>query len=143
MLLFFARAAAYAKYPEDNAFYFDINTMKPRINNPAFVKALKEYVNIMQYAPKEIINYSPFEVRQSFIAGDVALAIDWGDIGIMANNAKESVIKNKIGYAVLPGSNSVYNSKKQKWEKRFNKVTALTGNWIIVVNKNSKNKNLH
>ncbi|RXJ93535.1 ABC transporter substrate-binding protein [Malaciobacter molluscorum] len=142
MLLFFARAAAYAKYPEDNAFYFDINTMKPRINNPAFVKALKEYVNIMQYAPKEIINYSPFEVRQSFIAGDVALAIDWGDIGIMANNAKESVIKNKIGYAVLPGSNSVYNSKKQKWEKRFNKVTALTGNWIIVVNKNSKNKKL-
>ncbi|RXK00504.1 ABC transporter substrate-binding protein [Arcobacter sp. CECT 8986] len=142
MLLFFSRAAAYAKYPEDNAFYFDKNTMKPRINNPAFVKALEEYINIMKYAPKEIVNYSPFEVRQSFIAGDVALAIDWGDIGIMANNSKESVVKGKVGYAVLPGSNSVYNQNTKKWEKRFNRVTALTGNWIIVVNKNTKNEKL-
>ncbi|RXJ86514.1 ABC transporter substrate-binding protein [Arcobacter sp. CECT 8985] len=141
-LLFFTRAAAYAKYPSDKAFYFDKNTLKPRINNPAFVKALKEYIDIMKFAPKQIVNYSPFEVRQSFIAGDVALAIDWGDIGIMAQNAKESVVKGKVGYAVLPGSNKVYNSITKKWENKFNRVTALTGNWIIVINKNSKNKKL-
>lgn len=141
MLQFFARAAAYAKYPSDKTFYFDIN-MNPKINNPGFVKALEEYIKIMQFAPPSIINFSPIEVRQSFIAGDVVMAIDWADLGAMAQNSKESMVRNKVGYVKLPGTNSVYNSKQNKWDEVYNNPSSINGNWVIVVNKDSKNKEL-
>ena len=88
MLEFFARAGAYAKHPNEKTFYFDMN-MNANINNPAFVKTLEEYINVMEYAPPQIINFSPVEVRQSFIGGEVVMAIDWADTGAMAQNAKE------------------------------------------------------
>ena len=34
-----SRATAYAKHPNDPAFLFDPDTMKPRVNNPAWVKS--------------------------------------------------------------------------------------------------------
>ena len=139
-LLFLTKAAAYAKYPFDRSYYFDPDTMKPRINNPGFIKALEEYIDIMKYAPGQIINFAPAEVRESFIMGDTALAIDWANTGAMAQNSKESVVQGKVGYAKLPGSNIVYNPNKNQWEKIYNAPSSITGNWVIVVNKNSKNK---
>ncbi|WP_072681769.1 ABC transporter substrate-binding protein [Arcobacter sp. LA11] len=141
-LLFLTKAAAYAKHPDDKAYYFDINNMKAKIDNPGFVKALEEYIDIMKYAPKQVMNFSPLEVRQSLITGNVLMAIDWANIGTMSQNSLESQIKDKIGIAKLPGSNEVYNSKTDKWEKRYNAPSSIVGNWIIVVNKNSKNKKL-
>ncbi len=141
ILLFFTQAAAYAKYPNDKEFYFD-KDMNPKINNPAFVKALDEYIAIMKYAPKQINNFSPAEVRQSFIAGEVVLAIDWADLGTMAQNSKESLVKDKVGFATLPGSNQVYNSKTSKWENIYNSPSSISGNWVFVVNKKTKNKQL-
>jgi multiple sugar transport system substrate-binding protein len=34
------RASAYAKHPDDPAWLFDADTMKPRVNNPAWVQAI-------------------------------------------------------------------------------------------------------
>lgn len=141
MLQFFARAASYAKYPNDKTFYFDMD-MTPKINNPSFVKALEEYIDVMQYAPVETINYSPVEVRQSFIGGKVAMAIDWADTGAMGQNAKETQVKNKVGYAKLPGAMGVYNSNEKKWEHILNTPSSISGNWVMVVNKNSENQEL-
>ncbi|WP_419768646.1 ABC transporter substrate-binding protein [Arcobacter sp.] len=141
LLQFFAKAAAYAKYPNNKEFYFDMN-MNPKINNPAFIKALEDYIDIMKYAPKEILNFAPSDVRQSFIAGNVSMAIDWANTGALAQNSKESIVKNKVGYAELPGSNRVYNSKTNKWENLYNNPSSISGNWVIVVNKDAKNKEL-
>lgn len=134
---YLTRAAAITKYPNNNFFYFD-EYMNPTINNEGFIKALDEFVDVMKYAPPNIINYSPAEVRISFITGEVAMALDWADIGAMASNAKESIVKNKIGYATLPGSNEVYNNEKKQWENFYNAPSSINGNWVIVVNKNSK-----
>jgi len=142
MLLFFTKAAAYAKHPTDKAFYFDSDTMKPRINNPGFVKALTEYIDLMQYAPKQIINFSPGDVRQSFIGSEVAMVVDWANTGTMAQNSKESKVKDKVGYAQLPGSNEVYNPKTKVWDKLYNHPSSISGNWTLLVNKSSKNKEL-
>lgn len=141
-LLFLTKAAAYAKYPEDKAYYFDINTMKAKINSPGFVRALEEYIDIMKYAPWQTISFAPEQVRQSFITGKVVLAIDWANIGAMSQNSKESLVKGKVGVAKLPGSNEVYNTVKNKWENRYNAPSSIVGNWVLVVNKNSKNKEL-
>jgi len=138
---FFTRAASYAKHPEDKAFYFD-EEMNAKINSDAFVKALEEYINSANYAPHNLINYSPVEVRQSFIGGEVLMAIDWANTGAMSQNAKESIIKDKVGFAKLPGANKVYNFKNKKWEKKYNAPSSISGNWVLIVNKNSKNKDL-
>ncbi|MEA3497716.1 MAG: extracellular solute-binding protein [Campylobacterota bacterium] len=142
ILQFFTQAAAYTKHPEDVAFYFDIDTMKPRINNHGFVKALEDYIYIMKYGPKEILNLQIHDIRKSFITGEVAMAIDWSDMGTMAANSEMSIVKDKIGYALLPGYDKVYNSKTNSWDKQLNKPSSIAGNWTILVNKDSKNKKL-
>ena len=142
MLQFFARAAAYVKHPDDKAFYFDTTDMKPRINNEGFVKALEDYIDIMKYAPLQIDKFTPGIVRQSFISGEVAMAIDWANIGTMAVNDKSSVVEDKVGYALLPGYEKVFNSKTKKWDNIFNSPSSISGNWTLLVNKNSKHKKL-
>ena len=142
MLQFFSRAAAYVKYPDDKAYYFDPDTMKPRINNLGFVKALEDYIDIIKYAPPQIYKFTPGSVRKSFIGGEVAMAIDWANMGTMSANSEMSVVKGKVGYAQLPGYDKVYNSKTKKWEDRYNNPSSVSGNWTILVNKNSKNKDL-
>ncbi|WP_320034449.1 extracellular solute-binding protein [Halarcobacter sp.] len=135
---FLTKAAAKTKYPKNNYYYFD-EDMNPLINSEGFVKSLEEFIDIMQFAPPNIKNYSPAEVRMSFITGQVAMALDWADIGTMANNAEESIVKNKVGYRELPGSNQIFNNHTKKWEYFYNAPSSINGNWVIVVNKNSKN----
>jgi len=142
ILQFFTQAAAYTKYPNDKAYYFDSDTMKPRINNPGFVKALEEYIELMQYAPHEIYKFSPRDVRVNFIGGEVAMCVDWANTGTMAQNAKESIVKNLVGYSQLPGLEKAYNSQTKKWDTLFNSPSSISGNWVLLVNKNSKHKQL-
>ena len=142
LLQFFAQAAAYAKHPEDKAYYFDIDTMKPRIDNPAFVRALEDYIKAIEYGPAGMNKFAGHDVRNSFVAGEVAMAIDWADLGIYAVNSPVSIVQDKVGYAQLPGSQNVYNSTEQTWKEQFNQVSSISGNWMFFVNKDSKNKEL-
>lgn len=141
-LQFFTRAASYAKHPSSKSFYFDSKTMKPNINNPGFVKALEEYVDIIKFGPKGMINFQVADIRKSFVTGDVAMAIDWGDTATMSANSNMSSVKENIGYAILPGYDKVYNSDDKKWDAHYNNVSSISGNWTILVNKNSNNKKL-
>ena len=142
MLQFFATAAAYAKHPDDKAYYFDPDTMKPRINNPGFLRALKEYISLTQFGPPGMASFAGHDVRDNFVSGKVAMALDWADMGIHAVNSPVSIIKDKVGYAQIPGSDDVYNSITHAWEKRHNLVSSISGNWMFLVNKNSQHKDL-
>ena len=42
-----SRATAYAKHPDDKAWLFDVDTMKPRINNPAWVRAIQDVIDAL------------------------------------------------------------------------------------------------
>lgn len=143
MLQFFATAAAYAKYPDDKAYYFDPDTMKPRVNDPAFIEGLKDYIELVDYAPKGVLNFAGHDVRNSFVTGEVAMALDWADLGIYAAENEISILKdNQVGYAQIPGSNRVYNPKSKKWENRYNQASSISGSWSFFVNKDSKHKKL-
>ena len=49
---FNSRATAYAKHPDDDAYFIDLDTGEARLNNPGFVRALTEWVEEMQnWAP--------------------------------------------------------------------------------------------
>lgn len=143
MLQFFATAAAYAKHPDDKAYFFDQETMQPRITTLAFQKALKDYIELIDYAPPGAVSFAGHDVRNNFVTGKVAMAIDWADLGIYAAENEVSILKgDQVGYGQIPGSNSVYNAITKKWEKRYNQVSSISGNWSIFVNKDSKNKKL-
>jgi len=142
MLQFFAQAAAHAKHPDDPAYYFDAATLKPRINNPGFVRALNLWIATLRFGPPGMANFAGHDVRNSFVTGQVAMAIDWADMGVHAVNSPASVVKAHIGYAQIPGSSEVYDSVNGRWDKRPNQVSSISGNWTFFVSKASRHKDL-
>src|SRR4029453_17456352 len=65
-----SRATAYAKHPDDKAWLFDVDTMKPRINNPAWVRAIQDVLDALPSAPADQLNADPGTTGfQQFLAG--------------------------------------------------------------------------
>ena len=112
-----SRATAYAKHPDDKAFLFDAD-MKPRINNPAWVRAIQDVVDSLPHEPADQLNADPGTTGfQQFLAGTGTMLSWWGDIGSNVNTNDSSVIQGKTAFDILPGSDDVYNAKTASWEK--------------------------
>jgi multiple sugar transport system substrate-binding protein len=113
-----SRATAYAKHPDDKAWLFDADTMKPRVNNPAWVRAIQDVIDALPSEPADQINADPNQTGFSqFLGGTGSMCVWWGDIGSNAKTNDASVIGDKCGFDILPGSDDVYNAKTGKWEK--------------------------
>jgi multiple sugar transport system substrate-binding protein len=113
-----SRATAYAKHPSDKAWLFDIDTMKPRVNNPAWVRAIQDIVDALPSEPADQLNADPNTTGfQQFLAGTGSMVTWWGDIGSNAKTNDSSVIGDVCGFSILPGSDDVYNAKTAAWEK--------------------------
>jgi multiple sugar transport system substrate-binding protein len=140
---FFSRAAGYVSIPgQPGGLFFDPETMKPLINSPGHVKALEDYIEIMKFGVPGMINMDSGEIRTVFIAGEAAMAIDWGDIGVMAETDPSSVVKGKVGFAILPGSTTVWDYKKGEWVQfdEPNQAPYLAfGGWVAAIDAKSQN----
>jgi multiple sugar transport system substrate-binding protein len=112
-----SRATAYAKHPDDPAWLFDPDTMKPRVNNPAFVRAIQDVMDVENAQPPDQINADPGTTAfQQFLAGTGSMLSWWGDVGSMARTSDTSVIGETVGFSILPGSDDVYNAKTGNWD---------------------------
>jgi len=87
--------------------FFDLETMKPLVNNEAFAAALDVYKETTKYGPPEELNLDVGDTRSLFVAGRCALSLDWGDIGTLAIDPATSVVMDKVGAVILPGPRSV------------------------------------
>ena len=113
-----SRATAYAKHPDDKAWLFDVDTMKPRVNNPAWVRAIQDVIDALPYEPADQLNADPGTTGfQQFLAGTGSMLSWWGDIGSNAKTNDSSVIGDVCGFDILPGSDDVYNPKTGQWDK--------------------------
>ncbi|MBL0372408.1 extracellular solute-binding protein [Rhizobium sp. KVB221] len=113
-----SRATAYAKHPDDKAWLFDADTMKPRINNPAWVRTIQDVIDALPSEPADQLNADPGTTAfQQFLAGTGSMVSWWGDVGSMAKTSDSSVIGDTCGFSILPGSDDVYNSKTGQWDK--------------------------
>jgi multiple sugar transport system substrate-binding protein len=113
-----SRATAYAKHPSDKAWLFDVDTMKPRVNNPAWVRAIQDVLDALPSEPADQLNADPNTTGfQQFLGGTGSMCAWWGDIGSNAKTNDSSVVGDKCGFDILPGSDDVYNSKTGAWEK--------------------------
>jgi multiple sugar transport system substrate-binding protein len=120
------RATAYAKHPDDPAWLFDADTMKPRVNNPAFVRAIQEVMDLIAVEgayPADQINADPGTTAFSqFLAGTGSMLTWWGDVGSSARTSDTSVVGDVTAFGILPGANQVYNSKTGAWEEKYNEA---------------------
>ncbi len=117
------RAAAYAKHPADPAWLFDPDTMKPRVNNPAWVQAIQDVMDLIKAGayPADQINADPGTTAFSqFLAGTGAGVTWWGDVGSNARTSDTSVVGDVVGFSVNPGAKRVYNSQTAAWEETEN-----------------------
>ncbi|GLS34162.1 multiple sugar transport system substrate-binding protein [Mesorhizobium albiziae] len=113
-----SRASAYAKHPDDKAWLFDPDTMKPRINNPAWVRAIQDVIDALPSEPPDQINADPNQTAfQQFLAGTGSMVVWWGDVGSNVKTNDSSVVGDITGFSILPGSDDVYNSKTGQWDK--------------------------
>ncbi len=111
------RASAYAKHPSDPAWLFDADTMKPRVNNPAWVQAIQDVMDTMPVLPPEQINADPGTTAfQQFLAGTGSMLCWWGDVGSNARTSDTAIIGDVVGFSINPGADKVYNSKAGAWE---------------------------
>ena len=112
-----SRATAYAKHPDDPAWLFDPDTMAPRVNNPAWVRAIQDVLDVIDAQPPDQINADPGTTGfQQFLAGTGSMLSWWGDIGSNARTSDSSVVGDVIGFSILPGSDDVYNSATNQWD---------------------------
>ena len=112
-----SRATAYAKHPDDKAWLFDVD-MKPRVNNPAWVRAIQDVIDALPSEPADQLNADPGTTGfQQFLAGTGSMLSWWGDIGSSAKTSDSSVVGDVTGFSILPGSDDVYNAGTGAWDK--------------------------
>lgn len=119
------RAAAYTKHPSDPAWLFDPDTMKPRVNNPGWVQAIQDVMDLIEAGayPADQINADPGTTGfQQFLAGTGSMLMWWGDIGSNARTSDTSVVGDVVGFGINPGSDRVYNAGSGAWENTYNEA---------------------
>jgi len=133
---FNSRATAYAKHPDDDAYFIDLDTGEARLNNPGFVRALTEWVEEMQnWAPPGGTNFTYGDSLNAMNGGRVAQTYNW-DAVTSATAPETSVIQGLQGYNILPGSHEVFNSKSGEWdyfEVPSHAPFHAFGGWVIAV----------
>lgn len=137
----FSRASAYTNHPDDpGGQFFDPETMKARIGNPAWQRALKDFVEILKFCPPDSLTYGPDEMRKAFAGGEAVMSIEWGDTAQISADPETSSVAGKVGYFVLPGSRDVWNPKAERWDTfdTVHKAPFLAfGGWVASVPKNN------
>ncbi len=113
---FMSRASAYAKHPDDPAFFFDPTDMTPKINSPAFVRALQDMIDAAAVAPPDQKSADLLKTLGDFLAGTGTMAHWWADIGSNVYASDTSVVQDKVGFSILPGSPDVYNWQTKQWD---------------------------
>ncbi len=122
------RATAYVKHPDDPAWLFDPDTMKPRVNNPGWVQAIQDVMDLIEAGayPADQINADPGTTAFSqFLAGTGSMLMWWGDVGSSARTSDTSVVGDVAGFAINPGSERRYNSAAGAWEETPNEAPLM------------------
>lgn len=123
------RATAYVKHPDDPAWLFDPDTMKPRVNNPGWVQAIQDVMDLIATEgayPADQINADPGTTAFSqFLAGTGSMLMWWGDVGSNARTSDTSVVGDVVGFGINPGSTRRYNAAAGAWEETANEAPLM------------------
>jgi multiple sugar transport system substrate-binding protein len=141
MFHFMSFSAPFVIGPDNPKLYwFDPQSMKPQLDSPGHVRALKALVDLVPFGPKEMLSWDLGKGWDYFLAGRAALTFTWGDLGGLAQQ-EGSKVKGRIGTAPMPGTHAYYSIVQRQWHKteQINLVGNTTGgSWAGVISKYSK-----
>jgi multiple sugar transport system substrate-binding protein len=140
------RAVAYSKHPDSAAFLFDPETMEPLVNNPGWVQAIQDVIDLINTPgayPPDQLNQDPNLWTFQFLPGTGSAITWWGDVGSNARTSDTSVVGDLIGFDINPGAKRVYNWQTDEWEDTPNRSpnNAYIG-WGIYVTKRAAESEL-
>ena len=110
-----ARAAAYARHPNQFSTLFEYRSMQPLIAGPPFARALQELLECAKYLPAEARSLTPADARREFLQGHCGMALTWPS---RADEVPPAAKPIPVGFADLPGSAELFNFRNQQWELR-------------------------
>ena len=123
------RAVPMAKHPDDPAWLFDPETMAPRVNNPAFVQAIQDVMDLIATPgayPADQINADPGTTAfQQYLAGTGMGLTWWGDVGAGARTSDTSVVGDVAAFSINPAAERVWNAATGAWEEGRNESPNL------------------
>jgi multiple sugar transport system substrate-binding protein len=88
--------------------------MNPLIATEGYVRGLTEFVDCIQNAMKPGLDTIRTTVIDDMINGTTLMSLDWGDTG-PASVSEQSVVKNKLGFALTPGVTEYYDWVNKTW----------------------------
>lgn len=109
----------------------DVN-QQPQINSPEAVKALEAMVEHARWALPSPLETDFAVARDAFIQGKVAMVEQWTDIGIMAEDPRQSVIQGDWSVLPIPMAEGV----------KGNGVAPLNGGWSLAISTKSPKRDL-
>ncbi len=124
--------------------------MTPLVNTPGFVRGVTEWKEMMDCCVKPLNGDSTEPnglltreaVITQMIRGQALMTIDWGDIGPAAFR-DESVVRDKLGFAMAPAALEYYDWQTGKWvtsaEPNYAPVHQFNG-WALYMASTSKKK---
>jgi multiple sugar transport system substrate-binding protein len=92
-----------ARFASAGGIYFDEN-MNPQINTPAAVEGLQNMVDTLKFCPTDVLGYGYTELKDAFLNGDLAMVVQWSDVGKKTADPQLSKVVGKVGFAVVPGT---------------------------------------
>jgi multiple sugar transport system substrate-binding protein len=91
------------RFASAGGIYFDAN-MNPMINTPAAVDALQNMVDSFKFSPPDVLSYGYEELKNAFLNGDIAMVVQWSDVGKKTADPQLSKVVGKVGFALVPGT---------------------------------------
>jgi multiple sugar transport system substrate-binding protein len=111
-------ASAYSVVPTSSApaqgiFLFDPD-MNPLVNTEGWVRGITEMVDTVKNAMRPGGDTDRGAVISEITNGHALMSFDWGDTG-PASVADASVVKDKVGFALTPGSREYFDWQTSTW----------------------------
>lgn len=91
------------------SFHYDLNTLKPRLSQPAFVHALEWFQSVYKCRPGQPVD----DPAQAFLDGQAVLAIVSLQ-EIARFQAPDSPVRNRFGIVPIPGASFTFDRIGQK-----------------------------
>jgi len=126
------RAAAYGKPPQNFSFYFDVNSVEPLVDGPAFQLALERWTEL---APCIANDQREDPQLTAFAAGRAVIALGSSRLAaqMLRSNEKggSEKIAGRVGCLPNPGSSRVYLHDRKIWSElpagKMNRAAVVNG----------------
>lgn len=113
-----AWSAAYAKHPDNYSSLFELQTARPLIDGPPFVRALDELRALHPDALKACLTLDVAGAWREIVAGHCAMALTWPPPSRAAGDSSDKEHAGELAFMPLPGAADVYSLGDKAWRKR-------------------------